>query len=722
MYVARLEEADKPEEFGYKAAVLSGMLKMGMPVPKGFVIKPGALELFISSNNLEDKLKSVSGTAGMGLAGLRSIDKKVKEMFLNASVPDDVKKSVSSAYRQLSLADELRHADAAALDLIRAGREQERVALRSSVIRGAKNSFAGVTSAFLNACGEEELWSRIKLCWASLFSPFALLYGENRGVTGLPRMSIVVQRMVDSEKSGSMMTNFGSDKMLIEATWGLGNALSSGIVTPDEYLLEKNGSMIEKNISKKLWMYVRNPMSGKTEREHVPGSKMDAQVLTDPEMRKLCELGEKLLSNSPGQNVVDWCIARNRVFILDCKPGNYEISVPEEEQAGDVLVTGRCASPGTASGTISPYPGESGGQPQAGSIIVSENPSVTTLISIPEVAGFVTDEGGRLCNFGVLARELGIPALTATQNATSILHIGDNVRLIAGHGKVFSITGIAPAIQGEGEGLEFPLPIEPMEKQMLDYERPASGTRIFTRLSAGSVEKTDGADGFVLLNSCEDADAVFGADVENIRNLGGKAVWLRSKSEGDFSGSVCMSKKLDESGFSGIGIIVPITRGVNDLERWRYQIPASAKLGVEIKTPAMALTAGSFVKDGISMADIELKSLVQLSMGLARPDTEIHRAVLDMIENVLKRCREIGAKVCISIGSDYLTDENIESLVRLGVDIVCVEPDKIKVANDVLTRAEKKILLERNCEKESPEHQSETENTSESDGFNQLLY
>jgi hypothetical protein len=93
-----------------------------------------------------------------------------------------------------------------------------------------------------------------------------------------------------------------------------------------------------------------------------------------------------------------------------------------------------------------------------------------------------------------------------------------------------------------------------------------------------------------------------------------------------------------------------------------------------------------------------------------------------MIENVLKRCREIGAKVCISIGSDYLTDENIELLVRLGADILCVEPEKIKEANDVLTRVEKKILLERNCEKESPEHQSETENTSESGDFNQLLY
>jgi pyruvate,water dikinase len=716
LYVVKLEDASNPEEFGQKAATLADMLKSALPVPKGFVITPRALDLFISENGLGDKIRSVSETKDNGLSGLQAIEKNTRELFSNALIPDEVKKAVLAAYEELSLAEEVRRADAIAIDLIRVGRDHEKVAVRSSVIREPVNSFAGVAGAFLNVSGEDELWRSIKLCWASIFYPHALLYSEKRGIEGLPRMSIVVQKMVDSEKSGSVLTKFGTDKVLVEASWGLGNSVSAGLVTPDEYLLDKNGSLIEKNISKKMCMFVRNPMSGKTEKEHVPGNKMDSQVLTDAELKKLYELSEKAEGPESGQRVVDWCIGRNRAFILDAKQGNYDIS-KVEDQPGDMLVTGRCSSPGTAAGKVALFTDVDKNGFDSTSLVVSDDPSITVLLSFPDIGGYISNGGGRLCNFSILARELHVPAITATQNAMSILHEGDDVKLLAEHGKVVSVPPETEVPPKPEEGVpEFPLPIEPFEPSetgevaAVDQTRPLSGTKVFARILPDRIEKIDGVDGFILFNPAVEEGPIqsVGVDVENIRALGEGQTWLKTTSVNDFQNTVDFAKRLDETGFSGIGLLIPVTRSVNDVDRWRYQTPASARLGIEIKTPAMAMAAGSILREGIRMVNIELKSLVQLSMGLSKPDHEIHSTVLNLIGDVAKQCRQIRAKCCVSIEPEHMTDENIEALVRLGVDVICIEPGMIGDLKDMISRAEKRVLLESGIGKgdsEEPESQ-----------------
>jgi pyruvate,water dikinase len=716
LYVVKQDEASSEEEFGFKAAALADMQKSALPVPRGFVISPKALDLFISRNGLEDKIRAVSQTSDKGMSGLEEIEKNTRELFANAFIPEEVKKEVLSAYGELSLSDDVRRADTAALDLIRAGRNHERVAVRSSVLRNPENSFAGVAGAFLNVSGEDDLWSSIKMCWASVFYPYALLYSERKGVEGLPRMSIVVQRMVDSEKCGAMLSNFGNDKMLVEASWGLGSAVSSGIVAPDEYLLEKNGALIEKNISKKHSMYVRNPMSGKTDKEHVPGSKMDVQVLTDSELRKLCELAEKAQGSKSGQYIMDWCIGRNRVFILDIKPGNYEISMGED-QAGDVLVTGRCASQGIASGRVSAFPSEDGNHYDATSVVVSEGPSIPLLVSFPDIAGYVTNNGGRLCNFSVLARELKIPVLATTQNATSILKDGDGVKILAEQGKVIAVQQepapavqeeTAPAVQEEPMKADLPITfVEPESGEVAaeSHEKTLIGTKIFARLSPGMVESIGGVDGYVLSGGGGDPGAapVAGGGTEGIQSLGSADVWLHSMGEHDFPNTVETAKRLDESGFTGAGLLIPVLRGVNDVDRWRHQVPAGARLGVSIRTPAMAMAAGSIIKEGIQMANIELKSLIQLSMGLQKPEPQVHQAVIDLVSGVTERCHEVRAKVCISMEPDHMTGDNVESVLRLGVDILCVEPSMIGTLKDTVARAEKKILLESGAVKKEAE-------------------
>ena len=148
------------------------------------MLSPDALDLFISENGLEGKIRTVSETTHKGMTGLEAIEKNIDELFTGSSIPDAVKMEVLSAYGNLSLSEDVRRADTAALDLIKVGRNHERVAVRSSMIRSPDNSFAGVTSSFLNVTGEDELWRCIKLCWASAFHPHMLLYSARKACPG----------------------------------------------------------------------------------------------------------------------------------------------------------------------------------------------------------------------------------------------------------------------------------------------------------------------------------------------------------------------------------------------------------------------------------------------------------------------------------------------------------------------------------------------------------
>jgi hypothetical protein len=98
--------------------------------------------------------------------------------------------------------------------------------------------------------------------------------------------------------------------------------------------------------------------------------------------------------------------------------------------------------------------------------------------------------------------------------------------------------------------------------------------------------------------------------------------------------------------------------------------------------------------DGIQLANIDLKSLIQLGMGLQKPEPQVHQAIIDLVSGVTERCHEVGAKVCISMEHDNMTGDNVESLLRKGVDILCAEPPIIGTLRDIVARAEKKMLLE----------------------------
>jgi phosphohistidine swiveling domain-containing protein len=703
VYIVGIDDASNAQECGFKAAALAG-LKAIVPVPSGFAIMPKALESFFSVNGLKEKVKILSESPAMSTPeGVLDVEKRMRDLFINASVPGDVESALMKSYEGFSIYDDVRSAGNA-LGLIKAGRGSQLVAVRPSVIRGEGDTFSGVLDSFINVSGEEDLLRCVKLCWASLFYPRATAYMKRKGVTN-PSMSVIIQKMAPSEKSGAVLTGFGGDNVLIEASWGPGNAVSSGVVTPDEYLLRGDGRLLEKNVAKKLWMFERNDYTGVTSKVYVPASRMDSQVLTEQELRKIYELSIRIAGNEKNQYLIDWAIGRNRVMIMDAKPVKYDIGRPgEEPSGGEVVVTGRFVSKGAVTGKVKMMDSFAATS-EAGSILVLESSDVGMLIAASGAAGVVAEEGGRLCNMGTLAREFSIPALSATHNAKSVLSDGQSVRILADAGKVVLLPEAAPlpvasgvsavTLQGSGampayseimSGIAGGAPVGEIERVLLgvsDAVLPSGKPiMVFALSTPETIWNAGGAEGFIIRNASEGLwQEVHGAPVVPL--------WISCTGEGDFPSAASLARKFADSGSREIGILVPVVRGREDVEKFRYSLPAGARLGAILKTPAMLLSP-DVACEGMSMVNIELEPLMQLSVGLQKPGNNIHASVLEMVGRVGSFCSQKGILCCVTLGAQHLTDWNLESLAGRGIDAVCVDHPSVQETKGLLSRIVKK--------------------------------
>ncbi len=727
MYIIKLDNAENDGEFGSKASGLCRLRKDKLPVPDGFVINTRALELFMSSNQIRSRLPKLDEIADRSPSGLREIEENVRDIFVNSVLPADLRNEIMSAYGNLSVSEDVKMAGEA-FSLIKAGRDHELVAIRGSVGRGASDSFAGLIDSFMNVSGKDELFRCIKLCWASLFYPHALIYGEKKGIENT-NLSILVQKMAESEKSGIVLTNFGGNKTLVEGSWGIGNAVSSGIVTPDEYLLDANGALMEKNISKKLWMYSRNEMTGLTERDHVPGSKMDVQVLSETDLKKISEISERISAAGNGQQIIDWCIGRNKISVLDVKPGNYEISQADEmSTTGEVVVTGRFVSKGNVTGTVKII-GSSSSQFGIEDVALSASSDCRDLIMASGAGGFLTDEGGRLCNFGILARELQVPVMSGTQNATSVLGEGEKVVMSAQHGKVISVqerphgseslpqaenayNGGTPQLQPAEH--EMPFPLHPKEDQLSQQPLPDentggmqhdnSATRIFAKVGPDMIGRVEGAEGYVVYQIQSDPSMLDGPQSKP------GIVWGAYTGEQDFQQTLEMLNRISVGGEVETILMVPAVRGPEDIENAMRRAPFGSRLGVNIKTPAMALSFESLLRDDLSAVCLDIASLSQLTMGLKEPGSNVHPSVLKLIADVGEKCRERGIPVSASVSPEYATEENINIFVSNGFDVICVEPESVEMVRNAVRQSENSADMP----PEQPETQT-TENTVENE-------
>jgi pyruvate,water dikinase len=329
------------------------------------------------------------------------------------------------------------------------------VAVRSSATAEdlPEASFAGQQRTFLNVKGEEEVIAAVHGCWASLFEPRAIFYRAHQGFDHLAvGIAVPVQRMVQSKISGVMFTldpvTSDKGKIVIEAIYGLGEAIVSGEVNPDLYMLEKKGlKIVDKKIVQQEWKLVRNSRGGKdlekaNIRVAIPDAKQALQKLTDKDIIALAKIGKKLEDQYSFPQDIEWAKDGGSIFIVQTRPVT---TIKEKATQLEILdktkkplLTGSPASPGVAYGPtkIIRQPSEIG-KILVGDVLVSEMTTPDFVPAMKRAAAIVTDRGGRTCHAAIVSRELGVPCVVGTENATQVLQAENVITVDGSEGKVF---------------------------------------------------------------------------------------------------------------------------------------------------------------------------------------------------------------------------------------------------------------------------------------------
>ena len=328
-FVKLLNEVGKEDlpAAGGKGANLGEMIKAGLPVPEGFVLLVDSYREFVEANGLEKQIEKllagldekVNESSECAVSAERAIILKetaeeIKGLFAGGKIPEGVKEDINRAYEELG----------------RPG-----VAVRSSAtaedLPGA--SFAGQYSTFLNIKGEEKLYEAVKNCWASLWNERAVSYRARQGIGSKDLAhGVVVQKLIDSEKSGVMFTakpvNGRRDQVSLSSSWGLGEAIVSGEVEPDQWVLDKKkGRVINEYIAVKKVMTVKR--EGGSELADIDEQRQAAVTLNEEERSELLKLALDVEEYFGFPQDIEWAYEGGRFYLVQTRPITALFPVPD---------------------------------------------------------------------------------------------------------------------------------------------------------------------------------------------------------------------------------------------------------------------------------------------------------------------------------------------------------------------------------------------------------
>ncbi|MEM2466300.1 MAG: phosphoenolpyruvate synthase [Candidatus Bathyarchaeia archaeon] len=446
---------------GGKNANLGEMLSIGISIPHGFAITAYAYKRFIEETGVASEIYKIIKETVKDPNNPKQYEeasKKIRALIESTSMPKDIEMAIRTAYRELCK---------------RLNVNDVFVAVRSSATAEdlPDASFAGQQETYLNVRGENEVIEKTIKCWSSLFTPRAIFYRAQKGFAHeRVLISVGVQKMVYAKAAGVMFTinpvSGDPNQIVIEGNYGLGEAVVSGAVTPDEFIVDKQTmKIIGRRIATKKVMYARDPNTGKTVHLDVPAEKQNLPCLTDEEVLKLAELAKKIEQHYGKPQDIEWAIDSEldfpeNVFIVQSRPETVwslkaveapekkvEVDLAKPEEVLKVVVKGIPAGKrgvGFGVAKVVPNPEEAAKVMRKGDILVTDmtNPDYVPFMRL--ASAIVTDKGGITCHAAIVSRELGIPCVVGTENATKLMVSGKEYTVDARSGVVYE--GIVQAM------------------------------------------------------------------------------------------------------------------------------------------------------------------------------------------------------------------------------------------------------------------------------------
>jgi pyruvate, water dikinase len=281
------EECTDVARAGGKGASLARMTALGLPVPEGFVVPADALVVAL-------------GDGGAELRAALPDAARAQAIVARAEPPAEI----AAAYEALG--------------------DDPPVAVRSSATAEDSEaaSYAGQQETYLHVRGARAVLDRVRDCWASFFSERAIFYRERKGSLEDLGMAVVVQRMVRADVAGVLFTmdpvQGRRDRMVVEAVLGLGEAAVSGAVTPDHYVLKRDGTVKRAKVARQPFAIVPLEAGGTEEREL--GEEGAAQKLAEEQLRELARIGDDLEQRLGGPQDIEWALEGGEIYVLQARP------------------------------------------------------------------------------------------------------------------------------------------------------------------------------------------------------------------------------------------------------------------------------------------------------------------------------------------------------------------------------------------------------------------
>lgn len=728
---------------GGKGANLGEMFNIGLPVPSGFVVTTKAFDRLMEINNLGVEIdRIVSETDVEDTGALMDASKKIKNLITSQDFPAEIKSEVLQSYENLSFSDKI--TDQRLLSLISAGRGLSIVAVRSSATTEdlPTASFAGQQASFLNVKGKNDLIDSIKKCWASLFEPRAIFYRTKHGF-GKASIAVVVQRMVNADKAGVMFTVdpvTGDDNIVIESTWGLGEYLVLGEITPDHYVVNKDtGEVIDVKVGKKTVALMRDGMTEKSVPVNIPRDKVEARTLSDSELAKLARYGKQLEDYYGKPQDVEFAIERSTIRIVQTRAITTKAGEKGASMQGNELLRGMGASPGVATGKVK-IVGDMNDTTKIaeGDILVTTMTSPDLVPTMSKSAAIVTDLGSPTSHAAIVSREMGIPAIVGTETATKVLQDGQVVTVDAYNGVVYEgdVSVEKPVVQeisGPTGPTKTKVKVNLAFAQNLEVAEKADGVgllrveHMITKYGvhpAKLVREGRSEDYIkILIDGIKPIAEAFDPKPVWVRTLDARSDEFRNLEGGEeepreanpMLGWHGIRRSLDEpeilraefesvkrmhaEGLTNIHIMLPFVISVDEVRKAKeiageVGMGEGFQLGIMVETPAAAVSIKNFCEEGVGFVSFGTNDLTQLALGVDRNNEKIarlhsafHPAVVKMMTDVISTCSlyNIETSICGEAGSD---PEMAKILVRAGIGSVSCNIDAIDRIRSAVYSAE----------------------------------
>ena len=732
---------------GGKGASLAEMYNSKFPVPPGFIVTAQAYDYFIEKSGLRQQIFNILSSINVeDTSQLEAMAKKIRHLIEEAGMPADMKSEISESYEVLDVdKNKFQGAKHGALAILKNSHEPPFVAVRSSATMEdlADASFAGQQESFLNVKGADSLILHVKRCFASLFTARAIYYRKKKGFASEKGyLAVVVQKMIDSQKSGVMFSKNplkNDGNIIIEAVFGLGEGIVSGMISPDHYILNQKLELIEHKVSDKKIALTRNS-SGKTEEVKLSPEISNRDVLTSHELKVLGQYGLQLEEHYGKPQDIEFAIDRDGVFIVQSRPITTKSYEHVQEIEGNVLFSGLAASPGVASGVVKIIHSLAElNKIVKGNVLVTKMTNPDMVMAMAKSVAIITDEGGLTSHASIVSREMGIPAVVGTHDATTKLKDGQIVTVDGFTGRIFEGKTVEKKVE-----IKKMLPTNKIKIKVIvdlpDYAVRAAScgadsvglVRLETLIATSGkhpvwyIKKNKLNDYVsVLHNGLRKLSQPFHeiwirtSDVrsDEFRNLegapetvemnpmlGDHGIRFSLKNEDLLVAEFTAIKELaDEYSNKIFGVMFPQIISAEELKSAkkiaeRVKFPSNVKIGIMVETPAAVQVINDLCEEGMDFISFGTNDLTQYTLAIDRNNedvqnlyTELNPAVLNSIAYVIRRCKKYGVEtsVCGQAGSK---PEMVKFLLKEGIDSVSVNADAAYNVSVIVNELEKAVV------------------------------